>query len=418
MAHEINNPLQAVQGCLSLLVEELSGPQRQEKVDSYLNIIDKEVERVVGIVHGMRDFARPAPVGTRSTDGISVLKDVLALADKQLQHNKVNTECSWGINVPSIQANPNLLKQVFLNMDIRMPIMDGLEATRQIMQVRPTPIIVVASSVHEAEYNIAFNALEAGALTVIEKPAGLLSTNFDTVRDQMINMIRTMAGIKVISHNKTFFSAGSIGPMTAILYSLFTHPIRIVAIAASTGGPPVLKYIFDNLPKDFSIPVVVVQHVMDSFAQGMAEWLNSSSPLTVKTAVDQERLVPGKVYIAPGQSHLTVATGNTISLVASPPVRGHRPSANLLFDSVAKTFGKDSVGIILTGMGDDGADGLQALGKTGAHIIAQNQASSVVFGMPKVAIERGTVDEILSPSEIVNRLIKLHTRSMSVNRLT
>ncbi len=116
VAHEINNPLQAVQGCLSLLAEELSGPHRPEKVNSYLDVVDKEIERVVGIVHGMRDFARPAPVGTRSTDIISVLEDVLALAEKQLQHSKVSVECSWGGDVPSIQANPNLLKQVFLNM--------------------------------------------------------------------------------------------------------------------------------------------------------------------------------------------------------------------------------------------------------------------------------------------------------------
>ena len=180
------------------------------------------------------------------------------------------------------------LQPDLITMDIRMPVMDGLEATSQIMQVRPTPIVVVANSVYEADYNIAFSALEAGALTVIEKPYGLLAKNFDAVRDQLLNAVRTMAGIKVLSHNKAAFSANNIGPMTAMLYSLFTQPVRVVAIAASTGGPPVLKYIFDNLPKDFSIPIVVVQHVLDAFAQGMAEWLNSSSALSVTTAVDRE----------------------------------------------------------------------------------------------------------------------------------
>jgi two-component system chemotaxis response regulator CheB len=225
-----------------------------------------------------------------------------------------------------------------------------------------------------------------------------------------------MAGIKVLSHKKTALAANSVGPMTAMLQTLFTHPVRVVAIAASTGGPPVLKYIFDNLPKDFSIPIVVVQHVLDSFAQGMVDWLNSSSALTVTAAVDQERLVAGKVYIAPGGTHLILAPGGVLRLVSSAPLKGHRPSATLLFDSVAKAFGKDAVGIILTGMGDDGVEGLQSLGKTGAHIVAQNEESSTVFGMPKIAIESGTVDEILSPAEIVTRLIKLHTHSLSVNK--
>lgn len=310
------------------------------------------------------------------------------------------------------------LQPDLITMDIRMPVMDGLEATSQIMRVRPTPIVVVANSVYEADYNIAFSALEAGALTVIEKPYGLLAKNFDAVRDQLLNAVRTMAGIKVLSHNKAAFSANNIGPMTAMLYSLFTQPVRVIAIAASTGGPPVLKYIFDNLPKDFSIPIVVVQHVLDAFAQGMADWLNSSSALSVTTAVDRECLTPGKIYIAPGQTHLTVASGGVLHLVSTPPLRGHRPSATLLFDSVAKTFGKDAVGIILSGMGDDGVEGLQTLGKTGAHIIAQNEASSTVFGMPKVAIDSGTVDEILSPAEIVTRLVKLHAHSQSVKKQT
>jgi two-component system chemotaxis response regulator CheB len=308
------------------------------------------------------------------------------------------------------------LKPDLITMDIRMPVMDGLEATNQIMQLCPTPIIVVANSVYEEDYNIAFTALEAGAITVIEKPYGLLTKNFEIVRDQLINTVRTMAGIKVISRSKGGYSANSVGPMTAMLQSLFTHPVRVVAIAASTGGPPVLKYILENLPREFSIPIVVVQHILDAFAQGMADWLNGGSSLNVTTAFDQDRLTPGKVYIAPGGTHLTVAAGGVLRLVSTPPIRGHRPSANILFDSVAKTFGKNAVGIILTGMGDDGVDGLQTLGKTGAHIIAQNEESCTVFGMPKVAIEAGTVDEILSPAEIVTRLIKLHSHSLSINR--
>jgi two-component system chemotaxis response regulator CheB len=311
----------------------------------------------------------------------------------------------------AVRLQPDLI-----TMDIRMPIMDGLEATRQILLVHPTPIIVVANSVYAADYNIAFHALEAGALTVIEKPCGLVEKNFDMVRDQLISTVRTMAGVKVLSRNEAAFTANSIGPMTAMLQSLSAFPIQVVAIAASTGGPAVLKYIFDNLPRGFSIPIVVVQHIMEAFVRGLADWLNLASVVRVRLAVDQERLTPGKVLIAPGGAHLHLAPGGVLRLISSPPVNGHRPSANILFNSVAQAFGKKAVGIILTGMGDDGVEGLQTLGRTGAHIIAQDQESSTVFGMPKMAIEQGTVDEILSPAGIVARLTKLHTHSLSINK--
>jgi two-component system chemotaxis response regulator CheB len=306
------------------------------------------------------------------------------------------------------------LKPDIVTMDIRMPNMDGLEATKQIMQVHPTPIVVLASSVYEADYNIAFTALEAGALTVIEKPKGLLGQNFDNVRDQLTNAIRTLAGLKVLAHNKQTFSNANIGPMTAMLQTLHTRPVKVMAIAASTGGPPILKYLFDSLPKNFSIPIVVVQHILDAFTDGMIEWLNRTSSVRVLKAGDGARLAPGHAYIAPGQKHLIVASGGSLLLDNAPPLGGHRPSASILFGSVAKAFGKDSVGIILTGMGDDGVEGLQVLGKTGAHIIAQDEASSTVFGMPKAAIEAGTVDEVLSPAEIVTRLTKIHMHSVSM----
>ena len=308
------------------------------------------------------------------------------------------------------------LKPDLLTMDIRMPVMDGLEATRHILRVRPTPIVVVANSVYAADYNIAFNALEIGALTVIEKPHGLASKDYDTVRDQLIDAVRVMAGIKVLSRKETSFTSSNIGPMTAMLQSLITQPIQVIAIAASTGGPAILKYLFSNLPGDFSIPIVIVQHMLDAFVPGLADWLSSSGHLPVKMAQDRERLTPGKVFLSPGSAHLIANPGGVLRVDLSPPYKGYRPSANLLFKSVAETYGKNAVGIILTGMGDDGVEGLQALGRTGAHIIAQGQESSAVFGMPKMAIEGGAVDEILSPASIVSRLIKLHNHMRSINK--
>jgi two-component system chemotaxis response regulator CheB len=307
------------------------------------------------------------------------------------------------------------LKPDLLTMDIRMPVMDGLEATRQILRIRPTPIVVVASSVYAADYNIAFNALEIGALTVIEKPHGLITKDYDAVRDQLINAVRIMAGVKVLRRKEAAFAKSNIGPMTAMLQSLITQPIQVIAIAASTGGPAVLKFLLSNLPSNFSIPIVIVQHVLDAFVPGLADWLSINGSLPVKMASDGERLTPGRVYLSPGSAHLMTASGGVLRVDPSPPHKGYRPSANLMFQSVAAAYGKHAVGIILTGMGDDGAEGLQILGKTGAHIIAQDEDSSTVFGMPKMAIEAGIVDEILSPIGIASRLIKLHNHMLSIS---
>lgn len=299
-----------------------------------------------------------------------------------------------------------------VTMDIRMPVMDGLEATRQIMRLRPTPIVVFANSIYASDYNIAFNALEAGALTVIEKPHGLLSQDYAAVRDEFINAVRTMAGVTVVARNESWALAGKVGPMTATLHAMWESPVRVVAIGASTGGPPVLKYVLEHLPKDFSIPIVLVQHILPSFARGFAEWLESNSPLPVALAQEGERLSPGKVYVAPGHAHLIVTPPGVLRLEASAPLQGQRPSITRLFQSVAQSFGKNSVGILLTGMGEDGVEGLQALSQKGAHIIAQDQASSTIFGMPKAAIELGIVDEVLAPQGIVSRLTKLHGHNL------
>lgn len=306
------------------------------------------------------------------------------------------------------------LKPDIITMDIRMPKMDGLEATRQIMSLQPTPIIVVSSAVYATDYNIAFNAIEAGALTVIEKPKGLGVQDYEAVRSQLISAIKTMAGVKVIGRRDSTPRKEGIGPMTAMLYAYFSRPIKVVAIASSTGGPPILMELFTNLPKDFSIPIVVVQHILPAFVQGMVEWLGTRSNLPVCIATDGDKLAPGKIFLAPGGSHLVISPGGVFRLEATDPIKGQRPSATRLFESVAKTMGANSIGIMMTGMGDDGVEGLELLSKAGAHIIAQDEASCVIYGMPKVAVQRGIVDEILSPEEIVTRLTKLHTHMQSL----
>jgi two-component system, chemotaxis family, protein-glutamate methylesterase/glutaminase len=305
------------------------------------------------------------------------------------------------------------LRPDVITMDIRMPRMDGLEAIRHIMRVHPTPIVVVSSSVYASDYNTAFNAIEAGALTVIEKPKGLGVQDYEAVRDQLITAIRTMSGVAVVSRYEGKPRADGIGPRTALLHTYYMRSVQAIAIAASTGGPPVLMQILSGLPQDFSMPILVVQHILPAFVQGFSEWLNSRANLPVSVAREGDELAPGRVFLAPGEAHLTVAADRTIRLLHSQPINGQRPSATPLFESVAKVFGPNAVGIVLTGMGEDGADGVEKLGKAGSHIIAQDEGSCIVFGMPKAAIQRGTVDEILSPEEIITRLTKLHRHLQS-----
>lgn len=304
----------------------------------------------------------------------------------------------------TVRLRPNVI-----TMDIRMPQMDGLESIRHILRVQPTPIIVVASSIYAADYNIAFNALEAGALAVIEKPHGLDASDYEAARDQLITTIKAMAGVKVIARRDVSAIASRIGQMTAMLHSFVVRPFHIVAIGASTGGPAVIKQILGALPANFAAPIAVVQHVLPPFVAGLAEWLSTNGRLPVTVAQEGESLLSGHVYLAPGHCHMTVQPGNVIRLEKTEPVKGQRPSATRLFESVARTYHADAVGIILTGMGDDGVDGLVNLSQAGAHVIAQDRYSSVVFGMPAAAIERNIVDEVLSPDAIAIRLTKLHT---------
>jgi two-component system chemotaxis response regulator CheB len=178
----------------------------------------------------------------------------------------------------------------------------------------------------------------------------------------------------------------------------------VIVIGASTGGPGILHQILRGLPSDFSIPIAVVQHITPGFGPGFAYWLGSVTPMQVALAKEGERLAPGRVYLAPDDVHMTVTKGGLIRLDRSEPVSGRRPSATRLFESAAKTYGPSAWGIILSGMGEDGVDGLATVRQAGGRVIAQNEESCVVFGMPKVAVERGVVDQVLAPDEIISVL--------------
>lgn len=339
----------------------------------------------------MKDIIRVLVV-----DDSAVIRTILVTMLQSVPGFDVVGEAVDGIEAVEMTA---LLRPDVVTMDIRMPRMNGLEATRQIMRTTPTPIVVVATSIHEADLNIAFSAIEAGALTVVEKPRGLLPEDFEPVRDQLVTTVRLMADVHVV----TLWADSHVqAPATARP----THAQRIasrpevIVIGASTGGPGVLHEILRYLPGTFSIPIAVVQHITPGFGQGFAQWLDSVTDLQVRIASEGDRLRPGHILIAPDDVHLKLMKGGLIHLDDSPPISGRRPSVTRLFESAASAYGAASLGVILTGMGDDGVDGLAMLRRFGGRTVAQSEETCIVFGMPKVAIDRGIVDQVLAPAEI------------------
>ncbi len=300
------------------------------------------------------------------------------------------------------------LKPDVVSMDIRMPRMDGLEATRRIMAQCPTPVVVV-SGLLESELELSFQALQAGALAVVEKPPDRRDPNFPEKQRQLIKTLMAMSSVKVIQRRELSFERISGAPIPASLPALNTLKNRLtegvrsapelIAIGASAGGPSALISLLNGLPRDFGLPIVVVQHIPNEFINGLARWLRKSTPFPLVVASDNLPLKPHTVYLSPGTAHLTITRqlqGLTARLVKEQGAHRYQPSVDMLFSSVAAACGAKGIGIILTGMGDDGAEGLLAMRRTGARTFAQDEASSTVFGMPGAAIERGGVEHVLS----------------------
>jgi len=290
-----------------------------------------------------------------------------------------------------------------ITMDIMMPRMDGLEATRRIMETQPTPIVIVSGNLDKEEVLSSFRAMEAGALAAVPKPRGIGHPEHGADVALLVNKVKLMAEIKVVrrwpaSHAKRNAPL-PLKPVPAGENS------RIVAIGASTGGPAAINTILSGLPADFPVPILVVQHMAPGFIRGFAEWLGISSLLPVHVAAQEERLVPGHVYIAPEGWHMQAGSGGTASLVRSAPENGQLPSVSTLFRSIAQLYGRGAIGILLTGMGNDGALELKLMKDAGAVTIAQDRESSVVFGMPEEAVKLGAASFVLSPDRIVAYLV-------------
>jgi len=294
-----------------------------------------------------------------------------------------------------------------ITMDIHMPKLNGFEATRRIMETVPTPIVVVSGSSGAKEVASTFHAMEAGALAVVMRPPGIGHPEHKAKAAELIQTVKLMSEIKVV---RRFSRAArervvAAPPIAPSLKS--ATEIQIAAIGGSTGGPPALQKILSGLPQDFSVPVLIVQHIALGFVEGFREWLAGASNFPVHIASHGEQPLPGHAYIAPDGFHMGVGSGPRIVLSDHAPENGVRPSVAYLFRTVAQVMGSRAVGVLLTGMGRDGADELKAMKEKGAITIAQDEESSVVYGMPGEAIKLDAADYILPPEDIAAVLTAL-----------
>jgi two-component system chemotaxis response regulator CheB len=300
-----------------------------------------------------------------------------------------------------------------ITMDIHMPRLNGLEATRRIMETDPVPIIIVSGSVDPQEVVTTFDAMEAGALAVLRRPTGLGHPEHDATARELVQTVKLMAEVKVVRRWPRRKS-GEPAPR-AVEMGLAQEPakLRIVAIGASTGGPPVLHTILAALPKNFPAPIVIVQHMAAGFSRGFMEWLAQSSALPVHLATHGEIMLPGHAYLAPDEMQMKVVRNDRIALARDEPESGLRPSVSYLFRSVAEVYGCDAVAGLLTGMGRDGAEELRLLKEMGAITFAQDKQSSVVHGMPGEAIRLDAAMLVLPPEKIAAVLTSLANNGLA-----
>ena len=296
-------------------------------------------------------------------------------------------------------AKVSSLKPDIVTMDIEMPVMGGLEAIERIIAEHPVPILVVTAL---TGVRTAFAAISKGALDVIEKP-DISLVNVQT----LIHKIRYLAKVDVAAHLRAIGGRDKTNDGRGIPPQKIFPKIGVVAIAASTGGPQAINTILSHLPAAFPFPIVITQHIAEGFTQGMADWLNNGTPLTVVVAVHGARLTPGHVYINPAEHTMRVSEQGIISLGDRDTSQIYNPSCNTLLSSVATAYRKGVIGLIMSGMGDDGVTGMQAIKLAGGAALAQDAESSVVFGMNRLAIERGFIHKVVPlakiPAELMQR---------------
>lgn len=289
-----------------------------------------------------------------------------------------------------------------ITMDISMPKLNGFDATRKIMQTHPIPIVIVSGLYTKNDIDAGFKAIDAGALAILSRPTGPLDPQYASMAKSLIDTIKVIAGIKLVTRKKEVISEK---PSQAFK-GLRTDSIKAIGIGASLGGPPALEKILSVIPHSFPIPIFIVQHISQGFTQGLADWLKKTVSLEIEIPKHGQRLEPGHVYLAPDNNHMIIDIKGEIHLL---PSTGKEicPSVNKLLNSMAQSFGKEAIGIILTGMGQDGAEGLLAMKRKGAVTIVQDPEECVMYSMPKAARDLGASDHSFSIEEISSFIQKI-----------
>jgi len=309
--------------------------------------------------------------------------------------------------------NLNSIAPDVISLDIRLPVMNGIDATLRIMAERPTPIVVFAANVDSDKLNISMNALRAGALTVLEKPSGVTGKDYDRIATHICDQLVAMSDVKVVRQRTSRTISDPVRDTNRNDPSkLMKTPIsradrfRVLGLVASTGGPNALVTVLSKLPADFPLPILLVQHITPSFLESFASWLEGLCPFKVLIVKGGELPMAGTVYMAPVDHHIEIQAGR-ISINKAPLESMQRPSGTLLFRSMARTLGPRCLGVLLTGMGDDGATGLKEIHDAGGHTIAEDESTCVVYGMPAAAVRLGGVSESLPVDSIGDRLAQV-----------
>jgi two-component system chemotaxis response regulator CheB len=334
------------------------------------------------------------PIKVLVVDDSSAIRDVISHVLEEDVDIRVIGSAANGREAVAMVTT---LQPDLITMDLIMPVMDGFEAIERIMSTRPTPILVITSC---QESSSAFKAIETGALEVISKNDLMVGQ-----AKRLVETVKVLSRVRTITHlrgrrYKPF-------PNCAKDHEDENGIGKVVAIAASTGGPNAISAILSVMPQHFPSPILIAQHIDADFVIDLQMWFNGITPLQVKIARADEKLSGGTVYIAPGGYHLSLGSHGLIALTQKKQGELYVPSCNLLLASAADNYGHNAVGIILSGMSDDGVEGIKAIKQQGGTTIAQDEKTSVVFGMPKMAIESGCIDYIMPVGKIGEALINM-----------
>jgi two-component system, chemotaxis family, protein-glutamate methylesterase/glutaminase len=355
-----------------------------------------------------------------------VRKDIIniVIVDDSVVFRKFLVHCletTEGIKVSGTASNGlealdviSRLKPDLVLMDINMPGMDGFETTTRIMSSNPVPVIIISGEYKTSEIAKTFRALEVGAVDILPKPTGIGSQNHENEVRKLITLVKLMSEIKVVRRNPPAGKQPEITPKpssSAVLKydkPLVKNKDFVIGIGASAGGPIAIQKLLLGLDIDFSIPLVMVQHIEPMFAEGFAQWLELTTNRKVIIASDGMELKEGMIVLPPGEMHLGFSNKGILQVTKEPPDNRLRPSVHHLFTSMATTYGPDSIGIILTGMGTDGVQGLKLLKEKGAVTIAQDAQSSLIHGMPGEAIKAGASRYVFSIEQLINYLNEIN----------